>query len=127
MYFLHREVKIMPWMIPTVLKNLFSGPATVKYPFEKKDPVPEMRGKLTWDMTNCDLCHDCERLCPVGAIVVDEEQKKITYDPFLCIYCRKCAENCFHKCIVVSVEYHEPNVKKGTLVFEKEEVPAEIT
>jgi len=114
-------------MIPTVFKNLFSGPATRRYPFEKREPFPEYRGKLSWDMTNCDLCHDCERLCPVGAIVVDEENKTITWDPYLCIYCRKCAENCFHECIIVSSEYQPPSTKKDVEVFEKKEVPADIT
>ncbi len=116
----------MPWMLPTVLKNLFKGPATRRYPYEKREPVKEARAKLSWDMTNCDFCHDCERLCPVGAITVDEENKRITWDPFLCIYCRRCAESCFHNCILVEPEYRQPELIKEVEVFEKKEkeVPA---
>ena len=118
----------MPWMLPTVLKNLVKGPATRRYPVEKREPFPEARGKLSWDMSKCDLCHDCERLCPVGAIVVDEANKTITYDPFLCVYCRTCAESCFHGCIIVSGEYQPPSPVKTVEVFDKKkEVPVDVT
>ncbi len=117
----------MPWMFPTVMKNLFKGPATRRYPYKKREPFEEARGKVSWDMAKCDLCHDCERMCPVGAIVVDEGKKTITYDPFLCVYCSKCAESCFHGCIIVSLNYCEPAYEKSVDVFEKKEAPVETT
>jgi len=117
----------MPWMIPRLLKNLFGGPVTVRYPFEKKPPVPEVRGKLSWEMSKCDLCGDCQRLCPSNAIIVDEANRKIIYDPFSCIYCRTCAEGCFHGAILCSVEYAPPNTQKSTEVYEKKEVPVDVT
>ena len=118
----------MPWMLPTVLRNLFKGPATRRYPVEKREPMPESRGKVSWDMSKCDLCHDCERLCPVGAIVVDEENQRILYDPFLCIYCRTCAEGCFHNAILCSLEYCRPDTEKTVEVFDKpKEVPVDVT
>lgn len=116
----------MPWMIPTVIRNLFKGPATRRYPYEKREPFKDARGKVSWDMAKCDLCHDCERLCPVMAIVVDEENKRITYDPFLCIYCRTCAEGCFHGAILCSLEYKSPDTEKTKEVYEKKEETAAV-
>jgi formate hydrogenlyase subunit 6/NADH:ubiquinone oxidoreductase subunit I len=49
----------MPEMLKEVLKNLFSKPATVNYPFIKPEPLPGTRGALTWDMNKCDPCQDC--------------------------------------------------------------------
>ena len=116
----------MPWMLPTVLKNLFKGPATRKYPYEKREPFKDARGKVSWDMSKCDFCHDCERICPVGAIVVDEEHQSITYDPFLCVYCRMCAESCVHGAILCSLEYTAPDTEKSKEVFIKEKEKAAV-
>lgn len=116
----------MPWMIPTVLKNLVKGPSTRRYPFVKREPFKDARGKVEWDMTKCDLCQDCQRLCPVGAIIVDTEKKTVTYDPFLCIYCRTCSEGCFHTAIICTLQYKSPDTEKRKEVYEKKEVPTPV-
>ena len=90
---------ILPKMLKEVLKNLFSKPATVQYPFEVPDPLPNTRGEVEFDMTKCDQCQDCQRVCPSGAITVDPEAKTVEYAPFKCMYCHFCIDNCMQEAI----------------------------
>jgi len=99
-------------MLPTVLKNLFSKPATRKYPFEKRAAFKGSRGQIKFDQTKCDHCGDCQRLCPSGAIEIDEANNKLTYDPFRCIYCWVCVEHCLQKAISAEEQYHAPAYTK---------------
>lgn len=108
----------MPKMLRNVLKNLFSPPATVKYPYEKPEPIPGTRGMVTFDMAKCDLCQDCERICPSGAITVYPDEKRIEYDPFRCIYCHLCVDNCMQKAITGEEVVRAPEYEKAKDVFE---------
>jgi ech hydrogenase subunit F len=108
----------VPKMLKNVLKNLFSKPATVDYPYVKPDPVPGTRGRISFDMARCDQCQDCERLCPSGAIKVFPEAKRVEYDPFRCLYCHLCVENCMQKAIVAEEVSRSPEYEKSKDVFE---------
>jgi ech hydrogenase subunit F len=107
----------MSKMLPTILKNLFTKPATRKYPFEKRANMKNSRGAITFDQAKCDHCGDCERICPAGAIEVLEKEKKINYDPFRCIYCWVCVEHCLQKAIKADEQYHAPAAKKEKEVY----------
>ncbi|RLI30012.1 hydrogenase [Candidatus Bathyarchaeota archaeon] len=104
-------------MFPNIFRNLFSKPATVKHPFVPRKPYPEHRGRIVFDMERCDLCQDCERLCPPAAIKVDPEKKTIAYDPFKCIYCHICVENCFQQAIKAEPDYTPPVYQKEIKYF----------
>ncbi|MHA1238409.1 MAG: 4Fe-4S binding protein [Candidatus Odinarchaeia archaeon] len=104
-------------MLPNILKNLFSKPATVKHPFVKREPYPEHRGRIVFDMEKCDLCQDCERLCPAVAIKVIPP-KTIGYDPFKCIYCHVCVENCLQRAIKTESIYQPPVHQKQIVYYE---------
>jgi ech hydrogenase subunit F len=108
----------MPEIVKEVLKNLFSKPATINYPFEKPTPVPGTRGALTWDMNRCDQCQDCERVCPSMAIKVIPEQKRVEYQPFKCLFCYLCIDNCMQQAISGAVSMRAPEYKKPTEVYE---------
>jgi ech hydrogenase subunit F len=108
----------MPKMLKEVLKNLFSPPATVNYPFVKPTPVPGTRGALTWDMARCDQCQDCERVCPSVAIKVYPEEKKVEYQPFKCLFCYLCVDNCMQRAIVGSDIFKTADYEKKTEVYE---------
>ena len=111
----------MVHMLLNILKNLFSKPATVRHPFIKREPFPEHRGRiLVFDMEKCDLCRDCERLCPPVAIKVDPETKTITYDPFKCIYCHVCVENCLQRAIKAEPDYQPPAYQKQVVYYKLE-------
>ena len=106
-------------MLPQIVKNLFSKPATRKYPYEKRAAFERSRGKITFDQTKCDHCGDCQRLCPAGAIEVDAKAKKIEYDKFRCVYCWVCAENCLQGAIKAENEYACPALEKSKTTFTK--------
>ena len=109
----------MPEMLRTILRNLFSKPATVNYPFENPGLVEGTRGEISFDMDRCDFCQDCERLCPSTAITVYPEEKKIEWDPFKCIYCHLCVRNCMHEAITPLENVQSPDYKPKKKVFER--------
>ena len=85
----------MPWMLGNILRNLFSRPATRRYPFKDiREPFSGTRGHIVFDVEKCTLCGACSRICPVNAIAVDKEKGELRYDPFKCIYCGNCVQTC---------------------------------
>lgn len=107
----------MSQMLTTILKNLFSKPATRKYPFEKRDPFKNTRGRILFDQAKCDHCGDCERVCPAGAIKVSEKDKQLTYEPFRCIYCWVCVESCMQRAITAEGQYRAPGYEKVSQTY----------
>ncbi len=104
----------MPWMFPTVMKNLFSRPATRRYPFQEvREPFAGYRGRLSFDVKKCDLCGDCARVCPANAISVSAEKQELHYAPFNCIYCRTCVETCLQQAINMDNHYTAPAYEKA--------------
>ena len=103
----------MAWMLPTIMKNLFSRPATRRYPFQDiREPFAGYRGKIYWDVSKCDLCGDCGRVCPADAIEVSLANSQITYDPFKCIYCATCMQTCLPRAISQDKHYTKPAATK---------------
>jgi len=104
----------MAWMFPTIIKNLFSRPATRRYPFKDvREPFLGYRGKIFWDASKCDLCGDCARVCPAEAIEVSPEDRQIKYYPFKCIYCGTCMQTCLPMAISQDKYYTKPAAAKG--------------
>jgi len=108
----------MPRFLGNILENLFGKPATVRYPFERPEHVPGIRGELSFDMSKCDQCQDCERLCPSGAIEVDVEGKRIEWNPYMCIYCHLCVRSCMHQAITPLENVQPPGYRLEKKVFE---------
>lgn len=94
----------MPRIIPDVLKNLFSEPATLKYPKEKREPPEDFRGKPKVDRSQCVSCGICTRVYPAWAITYDDEEKPVI-DLGRCVYYGECAENCPVNAIEMSKEF----------------------
>lgn len=94
----------MPRIIPDVLKNLFSKPATLKYPYERREMPERCRGMPAVDRDKCISCGACADVCPASAITYDEEDKP-RVDLGQCIYCAECAQICPTEAITMSIEY----------------------
>ena len=108
----------MPWMLPTIIKNLFTRPATRRYPFfDIREPFPNARGKLWFDTNKCDFCADCTRVCPADAISVESERQEIHYDPFKCIYCATCVQTCLQRAITMDKHYEPPAYEKREQLY----------
>ncbi len=90
-----------------MIRNLFSKPVTICYPYEKV-PVPEgFRGRVELIDENCIGCGRCTRVCPAEAIVMIEgpremevkgkklmRKKKPQVAIYRCIRCGLCEEYC---------------------------------
>ncbi|WP_029321645.1 4Fe-4S dicluster domain-containing protein [Butyrivibrio sp. AE3004] len=104
-----------------VIKNLFSKPATRKYPFEPKVYPERTRGHVQNDMDVCVLCGLCSIKCPTHAITVDKAAKTWSIRPMSCIQCRCCVDNCPKKCLSMDTHFTEPGSEKITKTFKQSE------
>ncbi len=103
----------MAWMLPTIIKNLFSRPATRRYPYKDiREPFLGYRGRIHLDPRKCDLSRDCARVCPSGAIEVSPEDRQWTYHPFRCVYCGACMQICPQRAITQDKFYAKPATTK---------------
>lgn len=95
-----------------VFKHLFKRPVTLEYP-EKKNLVNEyFRGKPVVN-SNCIKCGICMRVCPSGAIKIDENSFKI--DLKKCIFCGNCTFYCIKDAIKMSEAYELASSEKESL------------
>ncbi|MEA3424324.1 MAG: DUF362 domain-containing protein [Bacillota bacterium] len=67
--------------------------------FISKPIINLLSAKLKFDYDKCTKCGECERACPSGAIVIDEEGPKVDYDK--CIRCFCCQELCPQKAVKI--------------------------
>jgi len=90
-------------VIPQLIKNLFSRPMTVKFPYEAI-PIPDgYRGEHEYDIDSCTSCGLCARVCPNRAIEMVEAPAQHrghypkTYpqvDLGKCCFCGLCQDIC---------------------------------
>ena len=81
-------------MTKTVLKSLFSKPATRPYPFTAYKPQPNTRGSIGINIDACIYCGMCVRKCPCAAIVVDRQARTWSIDRLRCVTCNGCVDVC---------------------------------
>jgi NADH-quinone oxidoreductase chain I len=99
------------WIVPALLRNLFSKPMTVRFPHEAI-PIPEgYRGEHIYDIDECISCKLCAKICPNRAIEMVEapEELKEKYpkiypqiDLGKCCFCGLCEEICSKDAIKLS-------------------------
>lgn len=89
----------------TVLKSLFSRPATLMYPAKPAKKTPLSRGHVTIDPAKCITCRSCQRKCPTQAILVEVKEKTWQIDQMRCIVCDCCVEVCPTKCLTMDTQY----------------------
>lgn len=99
-----------------VFKHLFKRPVTLEYPERRITPPENFRGKPV--VHNCIKCINCTKVCPTGAINIQED--KFIIDLNKCIFCGNCAYYCPVKAIRMSSEYElgTDNKKELFLVYD---------
>ncbi len=96
----------------TVMKNLFSKPATTAYPFVPREYPERTRGHVEVNIDECIMCGMCMRSCPPGAIEVKRAENTWSINRFDCIQCGYCVEKCPKKCLSIIPGYQEPGSAK---------------
>ncbi|MGZ6224842.1 MAG: 4Fe-4S dicluster domain-containing protein [Syntrophales bacterium] len=84
----------MPIMLPTILKNLFTGYATRMYPVQVREPYENARGHVVFLDDKCTMCGVCALRCPSVAITTSKEKNELTFYPLRCIVCEVCVQAC---------------------------------
>ncbi|MCS6831362.1 MAG: 4Fe-4S dicluster domain-containing protein [Armatimonadota bacterium] len=102
----------MPKMLPTVLGNLVSKPATRPHPYRRREAFARARGRIIFDVKQCVFCGACALRCPASAIRVDRNERELVFEPFRCIICGVCVETCRRGCAQMIPHYHSPAYTK---------------
>ncbi len=96
----------------TIIKNIFSKPATLMYPKIKRKFAYKSRGKINIDIDKCIYCSICQKKCPSNAINVKRNEKIWEINRLKCIICNYCVEVCPKNCLSMDNKYPEPQVEE---------------
>ncbi len=91
-------------MVRRSLRNLFSRPATRRYPSEVRPRFDGARGTIEFDEQSCVHCGLCARRCPTAALTVSREERTFTIEQLRCIACGVCVDVCNKRSLSMSVE-----------------------
>ena len=107
------------------IKHIYRKPVTLQYPDERQVMPERYRGFVHNDMTKCDSCNICAKLCPVDCIYIESEGKgkermmtRYAIDYNKCIWCSMCTENCHTGSITMSHDYDHSVYDRRSLVYE---------
>ena len=95
-------------MMTAVVRTLFRGPVTRRYPAVPAKKTELSRGHVTIDPSKCISCGMCMKRCPADAIVVAREEKTWQIDRFRCVVCGSCVEVCPVQCLTMETAYIPP-------------------
>ncbi|HET6461751.1 MAG TPA: 4Fe-4S binding protein [Syntrophales bacterium] len=98
----------MPFMLPTILKNLFTGYATRLYPVQVREPFENARGHITFNEDKCIMCGACAQRCPSVAITVEKKKNILTFYPLRCLVCEVCVHVCPSDAIDLIYKWRSP-------------------
>lgn len=112
-----KNIKNILLSLITVFKHLFKKPVTLEYPEKKKILGKHFRGKPAVN-NNCVKCGTCIRVCPSGAIKI--EQEKFIINLKKCIFCGNCSFYCQKNAINMTdcYELATNNMSDLELVYE---------
>ena len=79
-----------------LLKSLGRKPVTLRFPYERAEPVEGMRAKVSWEIEKCIGCALCAKICPASAIelIGRGREAEIRYFVGRCIFCGECVDIC---------------------------------
>ena len=102
------------------IKNLFSKPNTVLYPYDHV-PIPEgFRGAPAMDEPEkCLLCQKCVRICPTQALsIIDVDETHSIFEINLgrCCYCKECEDSCTFDAIKLTTDLNTAGLDKESLI-----------
>lgn len=83
-------------IIKEIISNFLKRPVTLRFPYEKKQPVENSRGQPTWKIERCMGCNFCVNVCPSQAIELRGKgrESEIIYYQSKCLFCGECIDVC---------------------------------
>jgi ech hydrogenase subunit F len=108
-------------MTRTVIRNLFSRPATRLYPARRTEPwrTERSRGRIEIDIDRCIFCSGCVRRCPTDALIVIKTRKEWNIDRLRCCACNACVEVCPVKCLRMDNRYSPVTTTRDKDIFRR--------
>ena len=97
-----KDIKYTLLSMLTIFKHLFKSPVTLEYPEKKSSVSDKFRGKPVVN-PDCSKCGTCMRVCPSGAIRIQDNEFKINLKK--CIFCGNCSFYCPKGVIKMSEAY----------------------
>ncbi|MCW4019618.1 MAG: 4Fe-4S binding protein [Candidatus Bathyarchaeota archaeon] len=90
-----------------LLKSLGKKPVTLRFPYERAQPVEGIRAKVSWEIEKCIGCTLCVKICPSEAVdmVGRGRNAEITYDIGRCVFCGECVDVCPTHAIWTTKDY----------------------
>ena len=109
-----------------LLKNAFSKPCTLVYPFEKREMPKGSRGRHDYDEAKCTGCGMCSRVCPSFAIELKGLGPKcegLKINLGACLFCQQCEESCPTGAIWLTTAYELAVLNKADEILEFNRTP----
>lgn len=113
--------------------ELFRKPITVQYPFNRREIPERFRGMVVNDVSTCNACTKCARVCPVDCIelkgIGKGKDRRCEYwiiDYSKCCWCALCVESCPDGSLAMSHDYETVYTDRSKMIrdFVAEPVPA---
>jgi len=103
-----------------LLRSLRKKPVTLRFPYERVEPVERMRAKVSWEIDRCIGCSLCARICPSEAIelVGRGRTAEIIYHVGRCIFCGECVDICPTKTISTTKEFELAFTRPEQMIVE---------
>jgi len=113
-----RLVKSLAHLLPELVRTLFGGRVTVRFPFAPLELPAYFRGKVVIRPELCVGCGLCVRDCPAFALELvreSREQFRLIHYHDRCAYCGQCEDSCRQGAIVLVNEFVPATSRRDTL------------
>lgn len=107
-------------MIKLLFPAALKAPATIRVPFDKKEPWSRSRGEIRNDIGSCIFCGICSKKCVADAIRVNKADSTWEIDRLRCVQCGYCTDVCPKKCLTM-VNTPPPSYEVGEKSMDKYE------
>lgn len=103
-----------------LFENFRKKPITLRFPYERAQPVDGMRGRVAWEIEKCIGCTLCVRVCPSEAVelVGKGRSAEIIYHVGRCLFCGECVDICPTKAIETTKEFELTFIQPKEMILE---------